>query len=60
MLIRANDLLTEIARKKSELMLGAFSAPPSDYAGFMRAVGRYAELVELENLVRELARKADE
>jgi hypothetical protein len=59
-LIRPNDLLTEVAKRREELAHGTLQQPPADFAAFMRAVGRYAELQELDVIIRELARKADE
>ncbi len=59
MLIRPNDLLTEVAKRRDELAHGVLAHPPADYAAFMRVVGQYAELLAVEEKVRELARKAD-
>jgi hypothetical protein len=58
-LVDANKVLHELAQKKAGLMQDTFATPPSDYSGFMKAVGQYKTIVELEQQVRELARKQD-
>jgi hypothetical protein len=58
-LIDAQKLLHELSQKKANLMQDTFSTPPPDYAGFMKAVGKYSEILELERLARELARQQD-
>lgn len=59
MLIDAQKILHELAQRKDVLMKDTFSAPPPDYAGFMKAVGKYGEILELEELTRKLARQQD-
>lgn len=59
MLIDPQKILHELAQKKAALMQDTFSAPPPDYSGFMKAVGKYSEILELESRVRELARQQD-
>lgn len=60
MLIRAADLLAKLATQKTALVVGTFDAPPDDYAGFMRAVGRYQAIDAAEAIVRDLSRQEDD
>lgn len=60
MLIEANRMLSELAKRKQELMSATFDTPPSDYATFKQVVGRVCEISETEKLVRELARQGDD
>lgn len=60
MLIEANRILGELAKRKLDLMTATFETPPDDYAMFRQVVGRVCEISETEKLVRELARQGDD
>lgn len=60
MLIRANDLLDMLAKRKLELMSSVFETPPETYDKFAKVVGRVQELSETEKVVRELARRQED
>lgn len=59
MLIRGELVLRELERRRTELATETLRSPPADYAGFTRLSGRYQEILELETLIKELAKKED-
>ena len=60
MLIDSDVLMRELDKELDSLMKDTFQTPPPDYAGFMKAVGRYAHIVEMKTRVQALARRRDE
>lgn len=48
-----DKLLKELIERRAEMALAVFDSPPSDWAGFKERLGRYCELTELIDIVKD-------
>ena len=51
-----DKLLKELVERRAAMALSAFDFPPSEWAGFQKALGRYSELTELIEIVKDATR----
>lgn len=51
MILTIGNIRAEIARKKHELKETVFEHPPADWEGFKQLLGRYQELVAMDDFI---------